>query len=101
MREQGHGARKVLPNRLLVFEPPVRHIVWEAPERKSRRIEVEARVNRAAAVEAASRIGGIVVVNQPRYLNTLVLVERMLEESARFGAVVPHQVLADQPAGVG
>src|SRR5450631_2350 len=101
MREHGHGARKVLPNRFLVFETPAWHVVWKASERKSRRIEVETRVNRTAAVESPPRIGSIEVVNQARHLNTLVLVERMLEQSARGGAVVPHQVLADQPAGVG
>src|ERR1700733_6921188 len=101
MREQGHGARKVLPNRFLVFETPLGYIVRKAPERKPPRIKVETRVNRAAAVETTSRIGSIEVVNQARYLNTLVFVQRMLEQRARFGAVVPHQVLANQPAGVG
>ena len=61
----------------------------------------EPRVDAAAAVESALRIGLVEVEHHPGVLDALVLVQRMLELRVHPEVGVEHQVLADHAAGVG
>ena len=65
-----------------------------------RRLRPDARVEAAAAVVAALRIGVVEIVHDARDLHALVFVQLVLEDAERTRVVVEHEVLADQAARI-
>ena len=89
-----------LPQRLLVARAPAWRVRRQPVEAHAERRLVAARGQASAAVEAALRIGRHEVDDAGAGDHALVLVQRMLEEPARAGAVAEHQILADDAVRV-
>ena len=101
VRLQGQRAREIMAYHLLPFAAPARCVLWQPREREADGIEIETRVDAAASMKAALRIGLVEIVDDTRGLNALEFVQRVFENPKRLKAAVDHQVLAYQAAGVG
>ena len=68
---------------------------------QQRRLRIDARIDAAAAIEPAFRIGIVEIMQDASHLHALVLVQFMLEHALHAGALVEHQILADHAARIG
>src|SRR5450631_835514 len=55
-------------------------------------------INAAPTIKSAARVGVVEIMDDARHLNTLELIELMLEHRVHARTVVEHQVLSDQAA---
>ena len=101
MGEQEHGAGVVVLQRFLISSTPGGDVGRKSTHGECERLQVEARVDATASVEAVLRIDFVEVLHDPGVDNAAIVVERMFEESTHEGVGVEHQVLADFAAGVG
>ena len=94
---------KLCASDVLERRAPGRHVGRHAHEREQdrRRRQQRPRVDAAAAVETARGIGIVEVVDDPRDLHALVVVQLVLEHAVRQRVGVEHQVAADEAARVG
>ena len=92
MAAKCHGARKIFCQHFLESATPARRIFRHSVQREINRIPIEARVDTSPAEEPALRIGIVKIVQQPGYLDTLVVIQRFVEQPHGKQSRIHHQI---------
>src|ERR1700755_2696134 len=100
MRQNAGRMSEILADSAFPIGPPLRSIFGHAIDGEGGGVEVHARVEAAAPVEATLWVGAVEIVQHASDYDALVFVHGMLEEAASDLARVEHQVFADESAGV-